>query len=135
MKDRLKALNSFRAGLLQILISTDVLSCGIDVPNADFVVHYQLPTSFTTFIHRSGRASRKIGKKGESILLVGDKDIRALKIIQNHVKVEKIKYKDEEMLKGMKQLISLEKNAEFRLEDSGFEERRKELRKRKVQEI
>jgi len=64
--EREQAMKSFHTGTIKILITTDVSARGIDVPNVDFVVNYDLPDSSETYIHRVGRTGRA-GKRGTAI--------------------------------------------------------------------
>jgi len=57
-KDREQALIKFRNGTHRLLIATDLAARGIDVPEMDFVIHYQHPTKEDAFIHRNGRTAR-----------------------------------------------------------------------------
>ncbi|RHY27596.1 hypothetical protein DYB32_010017, partial [Aphanomyces invadans] len=57
-KQRLKKLDQFRANEKGILIATDVAARGLDIPSVDYVVHYHIPRSAETFVHRSGRTAR-----------------------------------------------------------------------------
>ena len=57
-KDRLSAMNSFKEGKVQILIATDVSARGIDIPNVDYVVNYDLPEVSENYVHRVGRTGR-----------------------------------------------------------------------------
>ena len=57
-EEREQAMKSFHAGTIKILITTDVSARGIDVPNVDFVINYDLPDSSETYIHRVGRTGR-----------------------------------------------------------------------------
>jgi ATP-dependent RNA helicase RhlE len=65
-EEREQAMKSFHTGTIKILITTDVSARGIDVPNVDFVVNYDLPDSSETYIHRVGRTGRA-GKRGTAI--------------------------------------------------------------------
>lgn len=56
--ERERALVQFRNGTHRILISTDLAARGIDVPEMDFIVHYQLPFKKEEFTHRNGRTAR-----------------------------------------------------------------------------
>ncbi|KAJ0780950.1 putative RNA helicase transcription factor interactor and regulator CCHC(Zn) family [Helianthus annuus] len=60
---RERTLNGFRQGKFTVLVATDVASRGLDIPNVDLVIHYELPNDPETFVHRSGRTGRA-GKKG-----------------------------------------------------------------------
>ncbi|HCK23075.1 MAG TPA: helicase, partial [Bacteroidetes bacterium] len=57
-QDREKALIQFRNGSYRILLATDLAARGIDVPELDYIIHYQLPDKETAFIHRNGRTAR-----------------------------------------------------------------------------
>ncbi len=60
--ERNKAMNSFREGEIKILIATDVSARGIDIPNVDYVVNYDLPDVPQNYVHRVGRTGRGIHK-------------------------------------------------------------------------
>uniref|UniRef100_A0AC35TIP9 RNA helicase n=1 Tax=Rhabditophanes sp. KR3021 TaxID=114890 RepID=A0AC35TIP9_9BILA len=61
-KLREEALNDFRAHRVDVVVATDVCARGLDIKDLDHVIQYDLPSDFTTFIHRSGRTGRnKIG--------------------------------------------------------------------------
>lgn len=56
--DRERALMKFRNGSSRILIVTDLASRGLDIPEIESIVHYQLPLTEEAFIHRNGRTAR-----------------------------------------------------------------------------
>jgi superfamily II DNA/RNA helicase len=56
--DRERALIKFRNGTHRLLVATDLAARGIDVPEMDFIVHYQLPAKKEEFTHRNGRTAR-----------------------------------------------------------------------------
>ncbi|KAJ3313480.1 ribosomal RNA processing protein [Boothiomyces sp. JEL0838] len=66
---RLGALAKFKSGARNILIATDVASRGLDIPEVDVVINYDVPQSSKDYIHRVGRTARA-GKSGKSITLV-----------------------------------------------------------------
>ena len=57
-KERERALIKFRNGTSRLLLATDLAARGIDVPEMDFIIHYQLPPREEEFIHRNGRTAR-----------------------------------------------------------------------------
>lgn len=71
---RLGALNKFKAGTSNILVCTDVAARGLDIPDVDLVVNYDIPTDSKAYIHRVGRTARA-GKSGRSISLVTQYDL------------------------------------------------------------
>lgn len=64
--DRLQVLEAFRKGDSRLLITTDVNARGIDIPDVDFVVNYDLPDHPESYVHRVGRTGRGV-KRGEAI--------------------------------------------------------------------
>ena len=74
-------MKDFRSGASRILISTDLLSRGIDVQQVSLVINYDLPTQFESYIHRIGRSGR-YGRKGVSINLCTKYDINKVKEIE-----------------------------------------------------
>ena len=63
----------FRNGSSNILIATDIAARGIDVPELDAVIHYQMPKTESTFVHRNGRTAR-MKSSGRSILIRTEND-------------------------------------------------------------
>jgi superfamily II DNA/RNA helicase len=57
-KDRIDALQGFRAGQHRILVATDVAARGIDVPGIEHIVNFDLPETVEDYIHRAGRTAR-----------------------------------------------------------------------------
>jgi ATP-dependent RNA helicase RhlE len=61
-KQRSIVLNEFKAGDNKILIATDVSARGIDIPNVDFVINYDLPEISENYVHRVGRTGRGMNR-------------------------------------------------------------------------
>jgi ATP-dependent RNA helicase RhlE len=57
-KQRELSMQRFRRGEVKVLIATDVSARGIDIPDVDFVVNYDLPDSPEQYVHRVGRTGR-----------------------------------------------------------------------------
>ncbi|CAL9737744.1 ATP-dependent RNA helicase Dbp5p [Monosporozyma servazzii] len=76
--DRDKLIDDFRQGRSKVLITTNVLARGIDIPTVSMVVNYDLPVTGNgqpdpaTYVHRIGRTGR-FGRKGVAISFVSDK--------------------------------------------------------------
>ena len=60
--DRLEVMHAFKTGEVKVLIATDVSARGIDIPNVDFVVNYDLPEVPENYVHRVGRTGRGMNK-------------------------------------------------------------------------
>merc|ERR1719210_2856944 len=102
LRDR--TMEDFRTGRTSVLISSDLLSRGIDVLAVTVVVNYDVP-SFrdpACYVHRIGRSGR-FGRKGVAINLIGDRDEeRALETILSHYSCDdKIKWLRSEDLEGI----------------------------------
>jgi superfamily II DNA/RNA helicase len=59
----------FRDGKTRLLLTTDLLSRGIDIPQVNLVINYDLPPNKETYVHRIGRCGR-FDKKGVAITMV-----------------------------------------------------------------
>lgn len=66
---RLKSLERFTKNPMGLLIATDVAARGLDIPNVEHVIHYQVPRTTENYIHRSGRTARG-NNEGIAILIM-----------------------------------------------------------------
>ncbi|MDC7225234.1 MAG: C-terminal helicase domain-containing protein [Spirochaetales bacterium] len=82
---RTDLLTKFKYGKLQVLVSTDLLSRGIDIEGLPYVINYELPRSPKTYIHRIGRTGRA-ENKGEAITLVSPVEEHHFRTIENKIK-------------------------------------------------
>lgn len=81
---RERTLSAFRDGNFNVLVATDVAARGLDIPNVDLVIHFELPNNTEIFVHRSGRTGRA-GKKGSAILMYSQDQSRAVRVIEREV--------------------------------------------------
>ena len=100
-KMRDQVLDEFRSGVSKVLIATDVLARGIDVPAVTLVVNYELPinydggdrkaVNFETYLHRIGRTGR-FGQKGVAVNLATPEEMPKVKSIEEfyNCEIEKI---------------------------------------------
>ena len=79
--NRKHIMEEFREGKIKILITTDILSRGIDIQQVSLVINFDLPREIGTYIHRIGRSGR-FGRKGTAINFVSNYDITTLKTIE-----------------------------------------------------
>ena len=82
-EERNKIMNDFRNGTTRILISTDLLSRGIDVQQVSLVINYDIPHNIESYIHRIGRSGR-FGRKGTSINFLTRYDVKKMKEIEEY---------------------------------------------------
>ena len=79
--ERLSCLQKMRIGATFILITTDFLSCGVDIASVPLVFQYDVPNNRESYIHRIGRSGR-YGRKGYSIMFVTHQDEQDVKDIE-----------------------------------------------------
>ena len=80
-QERQDILDEFRVGTSRVLITTDILSRGIDIQQVSLVINFDLPKNKETYIHRIGRSGR-FGRKGVAINFVTDEDSKNLQEIE-----------------------------------------------------
>ncbi|MEJ7692998.1 DEAD/DEAH box helicase [Daejeonella sp.] len=90
-EDREKALLKFRNGSYRILITTDLASRGLDIPEIEYVVHYQLPHNEEAFLHRNGRTAR-MNAKGTAYVILTEEENPAF--LTDKTELEEIKQSD-----------------------------------------
>lgn len=74
-QDRERALIKFRNGSSQVLVATDLAARGLDIPELDYIIHYELPYSYEEFTHRNGRTARVSAKGTAYVLKHKDRDL------------------------------------------------------------
>ena len=85
--ERDKTMQDFKAGFVDILVATDIVSRGIDIDDITLVVNYDTPRDPEDYVHRIGRTARA-GRTGRSITLVGEKDRSALSAIERMMQLK-----------------------------------------------
>lgn len=103
VEERDRVMGEFRSGVTQVLVATDVLCRGIDVPQVTLVVNYEMPltrnwtVAMDTYLHRIGRTGR-FGLKGVAVSLVTTDEIKHVQEVMEHYqcKVQEIDYDWEE---------------------------------------
>lgn len=128
---RLGALNKFREGSRNILIATDVASRGLDIPNVDFVLNFDIPSNGKDYIHRVGRTARA-GRSGHAISFVTQYDV------ENYQRIEKLigKKLEEYPCEEKMVLVLLERVSEAqRIANQQMKEEGKKEKKDKAKDI
>ncbi len=87
--ERNNIVQEFRDGKTRLLLTTDLLARGIDIPQVNLVICFDMPPDKETYIHRIGRCGR-FGKKGVSISFIkmGDQtDLKLLNLMKHTYKI------------------------------------------------
>lgn len=83
-KKRIRTLDNFKAGIINILVATDVAGRGLHVDNISHVINYNLPEDAEDYVHRIGRTGRA-GMKGVSISLADEEGSFYIRSIEKYV--------------------------------------------------
>lgn len=133
MSQRLRndALSKFKSFQTRVIVATNLASRGLDFPTVDFVINHNVPREAEVYIHRVGRTARA-GKNGSALTLVTPFDVALKKSIEENIGTQLSEYKvnDEEVVRIALEVDHLRKQAEIKLDTTGFGEK-KEINKRK----
>jgi ATP-dependent RNA helicase RhlE len=84
---RERTLSAFRAGRLTSLVATDVAARGLDIPDIAQVIHYELPGTPNSYIHRAGRTGRA-EKEGRTLLILTPSEERSYLHMVRQLRIE-----------------------------------------------
>ncbi|KAL1128897.1 hypothetical protein AAG570_013431 [Ranatra chinensis] len=122
-KKRAKILDRFRNADDGILLATDVMERGIDIPDVSWVVQFDPPTSVSAFVHRCGRTAR-IGHLGSAIVFIMPNEDSYVEFIQMNQKVvlEKtdLGYSDVQEVLSVARALQAEDRAYFDMANRAF---------------
>ncbi|WP_029699112.1 DEAD/DEAH box helicase [Clostridium sp. Ade.TY] len=86
-EQRQQALEKFRNGSIDILVSSDISARGLDIPNISHIINLDFPTNANEYLHRAGRTARG-SNKGITISLVTPKELKNLKQYEKQFKIK-----------------------------------------------
>lgn len=84
--ERKATIDRFRSGKIKILVTSDLASRGLDIPNISHVIQMDMPSDDDFFIHRSGRTAR-MGKTGVNIVIGDSYEMRKYAAIEKKLKL------------------------------------------------
>ncbi len=84
-KERLEALDAFKAGKIMALVATDVAARGLDISDLPMVINYEIPSAPEDYVHRIGRTGRA-GASGVALSLVCEEEEKYLAEIEKLIK-------------------------------------------------
>lgn len=90
-KQRFAILDRFRSGENKVLITTDLSARGIDIPNVDYVINYDLPDDPENYVHRCGRTGRG-EKTGQALSFCSPSEKELLREIEEYTGEEIMHY-------------------------------------------
>lgn len=71
----------FKAGRINVVVATDIISRGIDIDDIEMVVNYDVPHEAEDYVHRIGRTARA-DRDGRAVTFVSPDDFRRLSMIE-----------------------------------------------------
>ena len=96
--ERLKALDAFKNGEVDVMVATDVAARGLDIADLPIVFNYDVPFNAEDYVHRIGRTGRA-GASGLAVTLVSRDDSRLVadieKLIKKRIDIEPLELDDE----------------------------------------
>ena len=72
-QERESAMCKFKNGTSNVLVTTDLASRGLDIPDIKYIIHYHLPASEDVYTHRNGRTAR-MEAGGKSVLILSQEE-------------------------------------------------------------
>lgn len=131
--ERLNALGRFRAGAARIMVSTDVASRGLDIPQVEMVINYDLPADADDYVHRVGRTARA-GRGGEAFSIVSERDVARIENIEKRIGSKLVQYSaitDKQVIDtALKKVSVAKRQALVDMDRDNFGEKRKIQKKK-----
>ena len=122
---RLAALGKFRSGAVDIMFATDVAARGLDIPEVDLVINYDVPRQPTEYVHRVGRTARA-GRSGDSITVVSQFDVELVKAVEALTRktMKELPTEHDEVMVSLNKASSAMQAAKMRIYDEENKEER-----------
>ncbi|EER58246.1 DEAD/DEAH box helicase domain protein [Acidovorax delafieldii 2AN] len=96
--ERLKALDAFKQGAVDLLVCTDVAARGLDIKDVPAVFNFDVPFNAEDYVHRIGRTGRA-GASGLAVTLVSGSDARLVadieKLLKKKIDIEALEYDED----------------------------------------
>jgi len=96
--ERLKALDSFKSGAVDLLVCTDVAARGLDIKDVPAVFNFDIPFNAEDYVHRIGRTGRA-GLPGLAVSFVAGSDARLVsdieKLLHNKIELEAVEFDED----------------------------------------
>ncbi|XP_078489121.1 ATP-dependent RNA helicase DDX55-like [Ciona intestinalis] len=94
-KKRLEIFSKFRKLDRGILVCTDVMARGVDIPDVDWVLQFDPPSNASAFVHRCGRTAR-VGRQGNALIFLLESETSYVDFIEINQKAPMLEYKMDE---------------------------------------
>lgn len=132
-KERVTTLGKFKSNIIKILISTDVASRGLDIPNVQLVLNHRLPKFANEYVHRVGRTARQ-GRAGMAISIFRfPRDLEFLAEIEGLINTKLKEHPiDQRLVERIFMQVSMAMHeAEAKVDNNDFDERIQNYRRKR----
>ncbi|KAI9032243.1 P-loop containing nucleoside triphosphate hydrolase protein [Hyaloraphidium curvatum] len=119
--ERIAALMKFKSGIISVLLTTDVGSRGLDIPEVEVVINYDISADATDYVHRVGRTARA-GRGGRAIAMVTEHDVGLLLNVEKKIgkKLEALMVPENKVLDLLEAVSVAKRVANLHLADLNF---------------
>ncbi|PWU14564.1 MAG: ATP-dependent helicase [Chlamydiae bacterium] len=83
-QQRTRTMKKIRNGDIKVIVATDVMSRGIDIPEVSHVINFDLPKTLDDYVHRIGRTGRA-GAKGKAFSFASSRDYQMLDEVERFI--------------------------------------------------
>lgn len=133
--ERSDNLQTFRAQRVPVLIATDVGSRGLDIPDVELVVNWDLPVAWQDYVHRVGRTARN-GKKGFAVSFITERDIDVVHSIEEKINTKLTQLEgledEDKILEKLNTVATAKRVATMALHDGQFGERQQRNKEKQM---
>ncbi|CCF54306.1 hypothetical protein NDA11_000248 [Ustilago hordei] len=136
--ERSENLESFRAQRVPVLVATDVGSRGLDIPDVELVINWDLPIAWQDYVHRVGRTARN-GKKGFAVSFITERDIDVIHTIEEKINTKLTQLEgledEDNILEKLNMVATAKRIATMALHDAQFGERQQRNKEKQLARI
>ena len=120
-RKRLNNLGRFKSQLTKILVATDVASRGLDIPQVQLVINFDVPKDPRDYVHRVGRTARA-GRGGQAITIMTQYDIQLILAAEKFIgaQLQKIEYDEKEALDDINHQIKVMQVVRIKMNEQGI---------------
>ncbi|KAJ1019457.1 hypothetical protein NDA16_004574 [Ustilago loliicola] len=133
--ERSENLQTFRAQRVPVLIATDVGSRGLDIPDVELVINWDLPIAWQDYVHRVGRTARN-GKKGFAVSFITERDIDVIHSIEEKINTKLTQLEgledEDKILEKLNTVATAKRVATMALHDGQFGERQQRNKEKQL---
>ena len=122
---RIAALAKFKSGSVPLLFATDVASRGLDIPQVELVINFDVPQDKKDYVHRIGRAARA-GRQGRALTVVSQHDVELVQAIEAYtgtkmVDFEVISKRESDVLSMLNKVSTASRVARLRMSQENWQ--------------